>query len=133
MEKESASKKADEYFDKSVSERERAIFEGAITLGAIYHQFTGVPISSDPRVVKAVEQAIKLTMELQPYKEEVEVKINKDQIKEATEEPYNYDTLKGSTMEVRVTAKYGNARATVTMKHIPGLNYDLMFIERVTM
>jgi hypothetical protein len=131
MEKESSVDQANRFFDKSVSDRERAIFEGAITLGAIYHQFTGIPISSDPKVVKAVEQAIKLTMELQPYKEQVDVKIRKDQIKETKNEPYNYDNLKGSIMEVRVTAKYGKARATVTMKHVPGLNYDLMFIEKV--
>jgi hypothetical protein len=132
MEKESEIDQANRFFDKSVSDRERAIFEGAITLGAIYHQFTGIPISSDPKVVKAVEQAIKLTMELQPFKEEVDVKIKREEIKGGTTKPYNYDTLRGSTMEVRVTAKYGNAKATVTMKHIPGLNYDLMFIEDVT-
>jgi hypothetical protein len=132
MEKESGVDQANRFFDKSVSDRERAIFEGAITLGAIYHQFTGIPISSDPKVVNAVEQAIKLTMELQPFKEKVDVKIRRDEIKKGTNEPYNYDTLRGSSMEVRVTAKYGDARATVTMKHVPRLNYDLMFIEKVT-
>lgn len=122
---------AKKFFDKNISDRERAIFEGAITLGAIYHQFTGIPISKDPKIIEAVEKAIKLTMELQPFKEKVEVKINTDQIKESKKHPYNYDVLKGSTLEVKVTAKYGKGKAILTMKHISELNYTLMFIEKV--
>jgi hypothetical protein len=132
MKREMGADPAKSFFDKTVSDRERAIFEGAIALGAIYHQFIGIPISRDPKVIEAVEKAIKSTMELQPFKEKVDVKIRTDQIKEAKKEPYSYDTLKGSALEVRVTAKYGNAKALLTMKHVPELDYDLMFIERVS-
>jgi hypothetical protein len=122
---------AKKFFDKTVSDRERAIFEGAISLGAIYHQFVGIPISSDPKVIEAVEKAIKLTMELQPFKEKVDVKIRTDQIKGSTKGPYDYGTLNGSALELRVTATYGTAKAVLGMKHIPELKYDLMFIEKV--
>jgi hypothetical protein len=132
MDKESAGDQAKRYFDKSVSDRERAIFEGAITLGAIYHQFTGIPISEDPKVIKAIEKAIKLTMELQPFKESVDVKIRTEQIKGSRKGPYNYSTLSGSALEVRVTAVYGKAKAVLTMKHVPELNYNLMFVEKVS-
>jgi hypothetical protein len=133
MEKELVGDKASRYFDKSVSDRERAIFEGAITLGAIYHQFVGIPISKDPKVIEAVEKAIKLTMELQPFKEKVDVKIRKDQIKGTSSDPYDYGSLKGSALEVKVTARYGRAEAVLAMKHVAELDYDLMFIEKVSM
>jgi hypothetical protein len=123
---------AKKFFDKTVSDRERAIFEGAITLGAIYHQFTGIPISQDPKVIESVEKAIKSTMELQPFKENVEVKIKAEKIKGVGIGPYNYGTLSGSALEARVTAVYGKARATLAMKHIVELNYDLMFIQNVS-
>jgi len=132
MEGETRIDQAKKFFDKSVSDRERAIFEGAIALGAIYHQFTGIPISRDPEVIEAVEKAIKLTTELQPFKEKVDVKIRKEQIKESNKEPYDYDSLSGSTMEVKVTTLYGKAKAVLAMRHITELDYDLMYIEKVT-
>ncbi|MEM3588173.1 MAG: dihydroneopterin aldolase family protein, partial [Candidatus Jordarchaeaceae archaeon] len=50
--------RAKRYFGKEVTDRDRAIFEGGITLGAIYHQFVGTPISRDAAVVSALEKAI---------------------------------------------------------------------------
>lgn len=34
----------DSYF-KNLSDRERAVFEGGISLGALFHQFVGTPVS----------------------------------------------------------------------------------------
>nr|MDO8098435.1 dihydroneopterin aldolase family protein [Candidatus Njordarchaeota archaeon] len=132
MGKERTNDKAKKFFDKSVSDRERATFEGGIALGAIYHQFTGIPISRDPKIIEALEKAIKLTMELQPFKDQIDVKIRKDQIKGSKRDQYDYDVLSGSALEVRVTASYGNAKALVTMKYVPELNYSLMFVEKIS-
>jgi hypothetical protein len=132
MKKEVGIDPAKKFFDRTVSDRERAIFEGAITLGAIYHQFIGIPISKDPRIIEAVEKAIESTMELQPFKEKVEVKIRTDKIKDSRKGPYDYSTLNGSALELRVIAAYGKAKAVLGMKHIPELDYDLMFIEKVS-
>ena len=68
---------AKKYFSKDVSDRERAIFEGGISLGAIYHQFVGLPISKSTdfdNLEKTIENSIKT----QPYIEDVKVKINRD-------------------------------------------------------
>ncbi len=35
----------DEKYFKNISNRERAIFEGAITMGALFHQFVGTPVN----------------------------------------------------------------------------------------
>jgi hypothetical protein len=131
MEKERTNDQAKKYFDKSISDRERAIFEGGIALGAIYHQFTGIPISSDPKIVEALEKAIKSTMELQPFKERVDIRIRRDRIKKSGKHPYDYDVLKDSMLEAEVTAKYGKTRAVVAMRYIPELDYSLMFVEKV--
>ena len=132
MKREAGIDPAKKFFDRTVSDRERAIFEGAITLGAIYHQFIGIPISKDPKIIEVVEKAIGSTMELQPFKEKVEVKIRTDKIKDSKKGPYDYSTLNGSALELRVIAAYGKAKAVLSMKHIPELDYDLMFIERVS-
>ncbi|MGB9659273.1 MAG: dihydroneopterin aldolase family protein [Nitrososphaerales archaeon] len=119
------------YFDKSVTDRERAIFEGGIALGAIYHQFTGIPTSKDRDVIKALEEAISKSMKLQPYRESVKVKIDADTIKAGKSHAYDYETLKGRHLDVRVKTRYGNAKATVRMRYIPEIDFTLMYIEKL--
>ncbi|HIQ32623.1 MAG TPA: dihydroneopterin aldolase, partial [Methanothermococcus okinawensis] len=43
------------YF-KNLTPRERAVFEGGITLGALFHQFVGTPVSLKNREI--LERAI---------------------------------------------------------------------------
>ncbi|MGQ9468296.1 MAG: dihydroneopterin aldolase family protein [Nitrososphaerales archaeon] len=119
------------YFDKSVTDRERAIFEGAIALGAIYHQFSGIPIFKDEDIIRTLEETISKSMKLQPYRESVEVKINADMIKGEKSHAYDYETLKGKHLDVRVKTKYGNAKATVRMRYIPEIDFTLMYIEKL--
>jgi hypothetical protein len=119
------------YFDKSVTDRERAVFEGGIALGAIYHQFTGMPVFKDKDLIRALEEAISKSMRLQPYRESVEVKINADMIKGEKSHAYDYETLKGKHLDVTVKTRYGNAKATVRMKYIPEIDFTLMYIEKL--
>ena len=35
----------DEKYFNNISHRERAIFEGGITMGALFHQFDGTPVN----------------------------------------------------------------------------------------
>jgi len=119
------------YFDKSVTDRERAIFEGAIALGAIYHQFVGTPICKSKDVIKTLEEAIKKTMQLQPYRESIEVKIHPNLIKGQKDHEYDYETLKGKHLDIKVKAKYGSARASVRMRYIPEIDFTLMYIEKL--
>ncbi len=122
---------AKNYFDRSITDRERAIFEGAITLGAIYHQFVGTPICRNEEVVRALEKAISKTMRLQPYKEEVEVKIDIEALKAGKDHAYDYEILGNKHMDVRVISKYGDARVTVRMRYVPEIKYNLMYVEKI--
>jgi len=114
---------AKKYFDPDTTDRERAIFEGAITLGALYHQFVGASIHD----VKVLERAIEQAALAQPFVEGAEVKITLP--KRKPRPPYIYPELTGRMLSVTLTAKYGRARARLGMRHVPELDYPLMYIE----
>lgn len=118
----------DEKYFKNISKRERAIFEGAITMGALFHQFIGTPVSSKNAGI--LEKSIKDAMELQPCIEEVEVKIDRKMLEDQKSE-YDYLSLSGDMMDVKVTSEYQGKRAMIRMRYIESLKYPLMYIESV--
>lgn len=116
---------ARKYFDRSVTDRERAIFEGAITLGALYHQFVGAAIHD----AKALERAMEQAALAQPFIERAKVRIKFSKGKR--KHPYIYPELTGKILSISLVARYGKARVRVGMRHIPELDYPLMFIFEV--
>lgn len=114
---------AKKHFDQNVTDRERAIFEGAITLGALYHQFVGASVHN-PQVL---ERAMEETAIAQPFTESAEVKITPDSGKR--EPPYEYPELSGKMLKIIIVAKYGEARVELGMRYVPELDYPLMFIK----
>jgi len=117
----------DKYF-KNISSRERAIFEGAITMGALFHQFVGTPVNSES--AETLEKSIKEAMELQPCIEKVEVRINREILEEAKME-FNYVSLNGDMMDIQVVSKYRGKKAVLRMEYIEDLKYPLMYVEDV--
>ncbi len=121
---------ASKFFNNKVTDRERAIFEGGIGLASIYHQFIGTPVSSDKDSIKALEEAIRKSSLTQPYKKEVKVKLNvvKDyKVKDA----YSYRSLEGRHFDVSIVTEYGSSRVTSRMRHIPEIDYVLMYVEEI--
>jgi dihydroneopterin aldolase len=117
----------EKYFSK-ISKRERAIFEGAITMGALFHQFIGTPVSIN--TVESLERSIQTAMELQPCINKVEVKISRELLKKIQNE-FDYVSLTGEMMDVTVVSDYCDKRAVIRLKYIPELNYPLMYVEEV--
>ena len=117
----------DKYF-KNISSRERAIFEGAITMGALFHQFVGTPVNSES--AETLEKSIKEAMELQPCIEKVEVRINREILEEAKSE-FNYVSLNGDMMDIQVVSKYRGKKAVLRMEYIEDLKYPLMYVKDV--
>jgi Uncharacterized protein conserved in archaea, COG2098 len=108
----------------SCSNVERAIFEAGIKLGAIYHQYTGIPVNQYN--VEHLEKAIEMATEAQPFVEEVKVNIDRNKIgKELS--VYKYKTLTGDMINVTIKINYGGARVIGEMKFIDEMNYPLMF------
>ncbi|MEM0217838.1 MAG: dihydroneopterin aldolase family protein [Candidatus Nezhaarchaeales archaeon] len=122
---------AKRFFHPSITDRERAIFEAGIALGALYHQFLGIPITRRKEVLQAVKDAIEKTMTLQPFREKVEVSFNLDVIRGETSSPYDYSLLRGEAMDVRVVVRYGSTRVRARMRFMEDLNFNLMYIEDV--
>jgi hypothetical protein len=111
------------------SDRERALFEAGIKLGTIYHQFVGTPVSKAN--AEAVERAIEESARIQPFVEDVTVHIDRTALREKRG-PYDYYTLTGTMLQVRVRVRYGGAVVWAEMRKIGELSYPLMYVTEVS-
>ena len=84
------------------TDREEAIFEAAIKLGALYHQWVGTPISRSS--ASSIETAIEKAVILQPFVEEITVKLDRSRM---TENIYGYSELSGPMFDVEITTRVG--------------------------
>lgn len=116
----------DKKYFNNISNRERAIFEGAITMGALFHQFDGTPVNTES--VESLEKAMQDAMELQPCIEKVEVKINRKVLEDIANQ-FQYTSLNGNMLDVKVISVFREEKVIVRMKFIPELDYPLMYIE----
>ena len=119
----------DKKYFSNISSRERAIFEGAISMGALFHQFIGTPVNKDTK--ENLEVAISESLKLQPAIEKVEVKINFDKLEELMNE-FDYTSLSGEMLDVKIHTKVDDICALIRMKFIEELNYPLMYVEKIT-
>jgi hypothetical protein len=118
--------RASRYF--KCTDGERAVFEAAIKLAMVFHQFIGVPVtrSSARSLEKAVEEAIRI----QPWVTAARARIDRRALGR-TAGHYGYKTLDASMFIVEVETAYGNARARCAMRFVAELEYPLMFIKSV--
>ena len=119
---------SDQKYFQNITTRERAIFEGAITMGALFHQFVGTPVSIDS--APSLEKAIEESLTLQPCISCVKVSINREMLEKAENE-YEYLSLTGDMLDVRVSSQYQEVKAVVRMHYIEELQYPLMYVEEV--
>ena len=130
---------AKKFFNMNVTDRDRAIFEGGITLGALYHQFQGTPFKNDEKIIRSLEKSIENTMKCQPYVQDIQVKIKipekQDQNstnKNSTDTPYNYLELNGSMFDVKLEIKYNKVKILMKLEHNKELNFPLMYIKEIS-
>lgn len=116
-----------EYFS-NISTRERAIFEGAISMGALFHQFVGTPVNKDTK--KSLEVAMEESLKLQPAIEDVKVEIRFDKLEESMTE-FDYTSLSGDMLDVKIFTKVENVTAVIRIEFIEELNYPLMYVENI--
>ncbi len=117
---------ADKYFN--CTDAERAVFEAGIKLGTVYHQFVGAPISKNN--VDVLEKSIAEGAMVQPFVKNAEVKIDRSRLREKSTE-FDYLTLTGDMLDVKLTVKFRNVEVICEMKHIKEMNYPLMYVKRV--
>ena len=85
-----------------VNNRDQAVFEAGIKLGALYHQWVGTPISR--KSAASVESAIEQAVILQPFVEEITVRLDR---KLMTENIFGYSELTGLMFEVDIVTRVG--------------------------
>ena len=116
-----------EYFS-NITTRERAIFEGAISMGALFHQFVGTPVNKDTK--KSLETSMEESLKLQPAIDDVEVEIRFDKLEESMTE-FDYTSLTGDMLDVKIHTKVENVKAIIRIEFIEELNYPLMYVEKI--
>jgi len=85
-----------------LNERDQAVFEAGIKLGALYHQWVGTPISR--RSAASVETAIEQAVILQPFVEEITVRLDRSLM---TENVFGYSELSGLMFSVEIVTRVG--------------------------
>ncbi len=116
-----------EYFS-NITTRERAIFEGAISMGALFHQFVGTPVNKNTK--ESLENAMEESLSLQPAIEKVEVEIRFDKLEESMTE-FDYTSLTGDMLDVKIHTKVDDVTAVIRIEFIEELNYPLMYVESI--
>ena len=117
--------KEEDYF-KNLSNRERAIFEGGISMGALYHQFVGTPVNIE--TCNSLEKAIKESILLQPAIVDIDVLLNKELIKKACKN-MNYTSLEGSMLEITITTQVNEISICTCISYDEELNYPIIYIK----
>ena len=111
------------YFS-NITARERAIFEGGISMGALFHQFVGTPVNIETK--EGLERSIEESFKLQPAIEDVEVKIN---LNDNT--GFDYISLSRDMLDVRIHTVVDDVKAVIRIEYIEELNYPLMYVEKI--
>ncbi len=118
----------DKIYFSNISSRERAIFEGGISMGALFHQFIGTPVS--PKSAQSLEKSMENSLELQPCIKKVSVHIDLEKLEEMNTE-FDYVSLGGDMLDVKILSEFNGLQAHIRMKYIEDLKYPLMYIEDI--
>ena len=118
----------DKKYFSNITTRERAIFEGAISMGALFHQFVGTPVNKNTTGI--LEKAMEASLNLQPAIEKVEVEIRFDKLEESMTE-FDYTSLTGDMLDVKIHTKVDDVVAIIRIEFIEELNYPLMYVESI--
>lgn len=103
------------------TDREQAVFEAAIKLGALYHQFVGTPVS--PETAETIEKAIESAVSLQPYVTEITVMLDRSVM---LENPFGYSEVSGRMFNVTISTRVGDATCKAALRYENG--YPMMSI-----
>lgn len=112
-----------------INERDKAVFEAGIKLGAMYHQFVGTPISLD--TVDSLERIIEESIALQPHVRSVSVSIDREMVEKKLNPEFNYCELEGRMLHVSLQILYKSTIAQVELAYNEEKDYPLMSIKKI--
>lgn len=109
-----------------ITDRDNALFEAGIKLGALYHQFVGAPVNV--HTISSLQHAIRESISAQPYVEAITVHINKAMVAAGSAGKFGYCELQGRMLDVEASITFGRATAVVGLKFDESMQYPLMRI-----
>lgn len=112
-----------------INDRDNALFEAGIKLGALYHQFTGSPVNLN--TAESLETAIAKSISVQPFVKNITVTIDRNMIASKLNDKFGYCELEGRMLEVHITIEHGDTKADVSMSFDRELDYPLMRIDKI--
>jgi hypothetical protein len=112
-----------------VNERDRAVFEAGIKLGALYHQFVGTPISLE--TIDDLERTIEQSVALQPYVRSVSVSIDREMVQKKLNPKFKYCELEGRMLNVSLQTLYKNTIVQTELVYDEAQDYPLMSIKKI--
>ncbi|WEU39692.1 MAG: dihydroneopterin aldolase family protein [Candidatus Odinarchaeum yellowstonii] len=118
---------AKKFFPSYVTDRDRALFEAGIKIGAIYHQFIGTPIPKERRNVRLLEEAIEESVKTQPWVKDVKIIIKPVE----KNSRYGYDEISKFNFIVSLTIKYNNVEVEAGLQYNRELEYPLFYIKKI--
>ncbi len=114
---------------EEINERDVAVFEAGIKLGALYHQFVGTPINVD--TVDGLERIIEDSVGVQLYVRSVSVSIDREMVEKKQNPKFGYCELEGRMLHVSLQILYKNIIATVELAYDEGLDYPMMSVKKI--
>ena len=132
----------EQYFCENLTSRDRAMFELGIKLGALFHQFSGSPISNNPDIITQLTKGIEASIKSQPFVTDVQVKLkvpppHLEKQKEAQRKdkkkgtPYDYTEISGKNLQALITLVYKNWKVIGNIEWVAEIQYPLMFISKI--
>lgn len=112
-----------------INERDKAVFEAGIKLGAMYHQFVGTPISLE--TVDSLERIIEESIALQPHVRSVSVSIDREMVEKKLNLEFKYCELEGRMLHVSLQILYKSTIAQVELAYDEEKDYPLMSIKKI--
>lgn len=116
------------WIEEMVLDRDIAVFEAGIKLGALYHQFIGTPVST--ATAEELGTAIEKSVSLQPWVSSVEVEIDREKVRE-NENEFRYCELRGEMLDVNVVVLYEEVEVHARVRYEEDMGYPLMRVEKV--
>lgn len=119
------------YFSPDLSLRERACFETGIKLGALYHILSGIPISSNEKIIEDIERGFEAAISCQPYVRSIRIILDRDKIVGNKFTEFDYDEITGKIIRAELILKYENIEVKAKIDYIEEMQYPLMYIEKI--
>ncbi|MEM0349260.1 MAG: dihydroneopterin aldolase family protein [Candidatus Caldarchaeum sp.] len=114
------------FFPKQFSDRERAVFEAGIALGALFHSLVGLPVTTETK--HSLETAFEKSFSLQPFRKSVKLRLS---AKKRRHGPYGYGSIGPRDISASVVVSYGSATAVAQVRYVASLGYPLMYVSKI--